>query len=866
MLIPPKPLDLAAPDDIATGGLADPEVTTGLNVGAPVATSAVSTSERYALGDEIARGGMGVVYRAVDTTLGREVAVKVLGQAASGSAGRFAEEARITAQLQHPAIPPVHDIGTLPDGRPFLAMKLIRGQTLEALLKNRSTLAAERGQFVAAFEQVCQAVGYAHSHRVIHRDLKPANVMVGSFGEVQVMDWGLAKILSTGEPTPDGEVSRGPAAQSPGGSGLSETHIGSILGTPAFMPPEQARGATDRVDATSDVFGLGGLLAVILTGRPPFAAGSAESTRCQAAEGRVGDCLARLDECGADPELVALCKACLRPNQAERPRDAGEVARAVAALRQAAEERARQADLSRVQAEGERNVAVLQAAEQRKRRRLQLALVGALGLLLAAGAGFAYWRQEQAGERRSAELKRQLEDERREAVERDRVIQNTEALTAHVRRCEELLRDGDPMGAGHELVEIDRRLPDADGDGVAARVARCRADLAVLRELDYIDRFRETPVKNQFPSDRAVATKWRAAFVLAGLDPGVLPPDEIARQVNESLVSDRLVASLDLWHASTGEADVRAILRAADPDPYRNALRDAFVSGRKEAVARLAEQPDALAQPPGFAVVLGRHVAVPAPRQRAVLETALRSRPGGRSLLMGLGHSYPMFQKDVAGERVRWFQAAAAAHPRFVPAYINLANSLSVKGDPAGAVVAYRQAIQIDPTYAPVHYNLGLVLAENHDLNGAVAEFQEAIRIDPTSAPARNELGISLGIKGDLDGAKRELREAIRCDPSYVPSYINLGIARLMGRDVDGAIADFREAVQRDPQSASARFHLGLGLATKGDLNAAIPQFEEAVRLQPDSAPFKQNLDRARKDKAERDSKSSPPPHGLQVN
>ena len=115
-----------------------------------------------------------------------------------GTARRFVDEARITGQLQHPGIPPVHDLGTLPDGRPFLAMKLIKGRTLDALLRDRPDPAADRGRFVAAFEQVCQAVGYAHAHRVIHRDLKPANVMVGAFGEVQVMDWGLAKVLADG--------------------------------------------------------------------------------------------------------------------------------------------------------------------------------------------------------------------------------------------------------------------------------------------------------------------------------------------------------------------------------------------------------------------------------------------------------------------------------------------------------------------------------------------------------------------------------------------------------------------------------------------------------------------------------------------
>jgi serine/threonine protein kinase len=145
----------------------------------------------YDLLGEVGRGGMGVVHRARDLSLDRDVAVKVLQDrfpADSPIARRFTDEARITAQLQHPGVPAVYRVGDLPDGRPFLAMKLIKGRTLADLLGERRGPAADRGRFVAIFEHVCQAVAYAHSLRVIHRDLKPSNVMLGKFGEVQVMD------------------------------------------------------------------------------------------------------------------------------------------------------------------------------------------------------------------------------------------------------------------------------------------------------------------------------------------------------------------------------------------------------------------------------------------------------------------------------------------------------------------------------------------------------------------------------------------------------------------------------------------------------------------------------------------------------
>ena len=270
--------DLTTPAAHFRGIIPSPDATTGSD--GPAASIPPSTdSTRYVLGDEIARGGMGVVYLATDTILSREVAVKVLQTRfapGSGTARRFADEARIAAQLQHPAIPPVHDLGILPDGRPFLAMKLIKGQTLEALLKARPDPSAERGRFVAVFEQICQALAYAHAHDVIHRDLKPANVMVGAFGEVQVMDWGLAKVLTNRE---DEQSAPDPDATTGGTDIISLrdtegtlTQAGSILGTPAFMPPEQAVGAVGKINEQSDVFGLGAVLAVILTGRPPFMA------------------------------------------------------------------------------------------------------------------------------------------------------------------------------------------------------------------------------------------------------------------------------------------------------------------------------------------------------------------------------------------------------------------------------------------------------------------------------------------------------------------------------------------------------------------------------------------------------------------
>ena len=159
------------------------------------------SDSRYQLHGEIARGGMGAILKGRDTDLGRELAIKVLLEAHKDKrevVQRFIEEAQIGGQLQHPGIAPVYELGQFADLRPFFSMKLVKGETFSKLLAKRKNAAEDRGKFLGIFEQICQTMAYVHSRGVIHRDLKPANIMVGSFGEVQVMDWGLAKVLPAG--------------------------------------------------------------------------------------------------------------------------------------------------------------------------------------------------------------------------------------------------------------------------------------------------------------------------------------------------------------------------------------------------------------------------------------------------------------------------------------------------------------------------------------------------------------------------------------------------------------------------------------------------------------------------------------------
>jgi serine/threonine protein kinase/tetratricopeptide (TPR) repeat protein len=389
----------------------------------------------YELLEEVGRGGMGVVYRARDLTLNREVAVKILHKTYrpdSAMAGRFAEETRITAWLQHPGIPAVYQVGALADGRPFLAMKLIRGRTLEDLLQAEGPGATK---WLGTFESICNAVGSAHASNVLHRDLKPANVMVGAFGEVQVMDWGLAKVLAPRERTPPSGTAAGDTLavsdhQALPDSDGSFTQAGSVLGTPAYMPPEQAAGEVEKIDLRADVFGLGAILCIMLTGKPPYEGVSIASIRAAAVRGQTEDAFRRLDACGADPGVVAVCKRCLSFEPADRPANADAVAKEINHIRAAADERARQAERDKLAAE-------VRTTEQQKRRRVVERAVAAVALIMAAGVTVSLWQAKVARrEAFEAETARQETEQKRIEAEGARQSEFVQRKAAEAKEAE----------------------------------------------------------------------------------------------------------------------------------------------------------------------------------------------------------------------------------------------------------------------------------------------------------------------------------------------------------------------------------------------------------------------------------------------
>ena len=831
----------------------------------------------YVIEREIARGGMGMILAARDVSLGRDVAIKVLlpEHATLDAAQRFIVEAKITARLPHPAIPPVHQLGTLADGNPFLAMKLIRGRTLADELKATDRV-KELPRFVQIFEQIAQSVGFAHSQGVIHRDLKPANVMVGAFGEVQVMDWGLAKDLA-----PELRDRREPAVLASGrrepavlGADIPVTEqfahadrspaytvAGAVMGTPAYMPPEQARG--EVVDARADVFTLGGILCNILTGRPPFTGSTVRDTVRLAAEGDVTSAFSRLDECGADADMIALCKRCLSPKAKDRPTDGKAVADEVAAYRAAVDERLRKAETERAAAEAraaeEANTlreVEARIAEQRKRRRVQVALACAVGLMLLGGGAFAWWQSDQEKEARitKATFHKEQSDQKEEArikqatfdTERKLKEEEGKLKAEHAReRAVNLLEFAEDARkdyrytAAENALEAAGKLAKEFNLDIAPNMKQSKDNLAFVRDLDAIRMKRSTWVteadgKDHF--DEANAPKeYRAAFLARGLDV-VANPETVSARVVASAVRTDLVAALDDWAILEPDAVVRdkvlAVLWKADGKSAAAPFRDPTVWKDRAKLELLAAKADVARMSPGAVVAIAEVMRTQGLNAAPLLRHGVSLHPRDFLLAFSLAQAIPeKNNKDY--ESLGAYRAARAIRPDNIAVLTNLGDALLEAGDRPGAIAAFKEAIRLDSKYAQAHYNLGIALRRSGDIPGAITAYKEALRLNPKDAQTHCNLGIVLRDSGDLPGAIAAYKEAIRFDPKLTLAHTNLGNALHSSGDIPGAITAYKEAIRLDQKLTFVHYNLGIALHSSGDIPGAIAAYKEALRLDP---------------------------------
>jgi formylglycine-generating enzyme required for sulfatase activity len=423
--------------------------------------------ERYERVTLLGRGGMGSVWRMRDRVLGRPVAMKVVraGLVRPSALERFDEEVRIAAQLQHPAIIPIHDYGRLADGRPWFVMQVVRGRTLEEAMvgvhralrlgRDASDDGFSLRRLLELFLRACEAVAYAHVRGVVHRDLKPANIMLGDFGEVFVVDWGLAKVLAR-ESSPDDTLDE-PIAP----LGRRMTQAGAITGTPSYMAPEQAQGRSEEAGPPADVHALGASLYDLLCDRPPRTARTVEILVYRVGTGTpIEPPSVHAATFPVDAELDRICLKALAHAEADRYPDAGAFAADLAAWLDGARKRDRAMELVE---EAEEAIRAAAESEARGRRKAEA----------AATAARAVGRMAPESEKRPVwALEDEVEAERREAADaRTRAVQLLRTALSHAPglpeaddRLADLFRDQ------HARLEAAGR--DQDARAVAAEIAR----------------------------------------------------------------------------------------------------------------------------------------------------------------------------------------------------------------------------------------------------------------------------------------------------------------------------------------------------------------------------------------------------------
>jgi serine/threonine-protein kinase len=815
-------------------------------------------AERYEMLGEIGRGGMGCVLRARDAELKRELAVKVLLSKHDGRPEvqqRFIEEAQIAGQLQHPGVAPVYDLGRFPDRRPYFTMKLVQGRTLAALLDERPAPSADLPRFLTVFEQIAQTMAYAHAQGVIHRDLKPQNVMVGAFGEVQVMDWGLAKVLRSGEPA---RVDQPSGAREGIQTGRTEeaweSRAGSILGTPAYMAPEQARGETDRIDERSDVFGLGAILCQILTGAPPYE-GPAGSTLTRAARADLADARARLDGCGADPELIALAKECLAAEREQRPADAGALAARVTAYRAGVQERLRQAEVERAAAEARAQEAQARTRAERRARRLTLGLAASVVLTLALGGGGYAWLRNQ-------QLQREADEANRRAEQAQRDAQATVEIEDSLRRARHAQEGQRWADAWVALERAEGRAADAGSEELRQQLRALRRQLEQgKKDQEMIAKLEEARLQSASVGRvgdwdlSGSDARFREAFAWYGLEAERLDPETAAERIRRSPITEPLLAALDAWagvksnQQSREKEHLGRVAMLADPDPWRRGLREAVRRKDWGEVQRRAGEADVLRQPPPTVILLAevfRGSGAPG-RALELLREVQRRHPEDFWLNCLLGDLNSEMKPPHPEDSVRYFTAALAIRPRSATVHYNLGIALYNQRKLPEAVAEYKEALRLRPDDARAHNNLGLALQAQGKLPEAVAEYREALRLRPDNPGTHTNLGSALQAQGKLPEALAEHREALRLQPDYPLAHANLGNALQAQGKFPEALAAFREALRLQPDNPGTHTNLGNALQAQQKLPEAEAEFREALRLQPDFPLIHFNLGNALK-------------------
>lgn len=686
------------------------------------------------------------------------------------------------------------------------------------------------------------------------------------------MDWGLAKRLRGGEagaPTGPATLPPGPGAGAvtfklmPVAESSAEnpsvtleptavmprptlpdserlTQDGQVIGTPAFMAPEQANGAIDSLDERADVFGLGAILCVILTGEPPYRGHNKFSIIRCAADADLEDAFARLQSCGADTELIALCQACLQAQKSDRPAHAGMVAQVLTAYLASVQERLEQARV-------ERGAVEVQAREERKRRHLAVSLALALVVLVSGGAAVGLWRARDQAVReaetraRSDYLEHEVADAATEAEDRrqelHRCLQDdreTAQLQSDPKQWQRLLESAQAAYKRADvLAEGDRGMLSPElGERLVTLAGQLETDEQDRKLALALDRIRleSSVLVNGQVRLEPVAQNLARVFRDAGYDLGQDSPDALATRIRQSSIRFPLVAALDFWALREDDPKVRGqllqVARAADPDPWRDRFRQVEVWRDLSRLRALATEVDCGRQTPQLLLALGRCLGAAGGDPTSLIRRALIQHPRDFWLSFELGYASKNHTEQAGA-----FRAALAVRPEAAVAHYNLGVIQQGERYVDEAIACYRKAIELQPKQSSAFNNLGLLLEEQNKTAEAIACYRKALDNDPKGTTALLNLGSALQSQGYLPEAVSFYERALQIEPNNPAGLNNLGTALRQQDKPDQAVVAFQKAIQVDPNHALAWCNLAHALRQQGKYKEALPAMRRGHEL-----------------------------------
>lgn len=865
-------------------------------------------AERYEIKRELARGGMGRVLIALDNAVGREVALKELlpqnngttvSQRLTGAgelADRFLREAKVTGQLEHPNIIPVYEIGARDNGSVFYTMKLIRGTTLAERIRQITHDASlgEAAKFNARlkllepFVDVCNALAYAHARGVIHRDIKPANVMLGDFGETLVLDWGLARVKGQAD-----EAARRARQDTPdfspslvGTESESRTLDGSVIGTPAYMAPEQAMGELSEVDEKSDVYSLGATLFEIVAGCPPY-----EGKTANQILGKVQNVAPAALPAWAPADLRALVERAMARDKSERLPSAQALGEEVRAFREG------------------RPLSVYRYTRREKARKFvarnKLAsLVAALALVaIIAVASVAFLRVvEERNEARDALARAEAAEQSRLALEaekasrRQALIDRRKKDIARQRALVDGLRHKELLEAATKQLKAMAQRPAASA-ALALEQAETRDRVAALlnhaRELRTLHDLCVDPVDgavHAFAAEDEVQ-QWfvahdslqRVAIELATANEdfaladfiidrfsGVVAPGEVermhqtvdnARHAQRRRHAELIAASLARLRADRARvasqtdefnemvARISALRERQTVELLEAALKPHTLKASTPDSMRLWTQPEReeitlvcrvfsrmempeLCVPPlseFLAVIDDERLATEAAIALCLTEAWQAEEPVLKAARRF--ERRPMFWNSVGRFFTRLPDPPSRPEPKTAAEFVERGHRHLLKGKGKEARADFTKALELEPDNAQIYLERGQISGTGEDAD--LEDMRQALKLNPGLGRAWVRIAYILRTRNDLKGALDAATQGTLVEPGEATTWAARGnLLGQMGQYRD-SIADYTRAIEIDPYRVTYLNNRAIAFISVREYERAIVDCTRALDLDP---------------------------------